>query len=268
MVEFRQVILPGDVGADVLAVKRTLRRMSVRGSGALNMSRTAGPAFVDAVKVVQRNHSLTSDGKYGRDTHKIVGPHMTKADGLLYGRAVIRKHDPPPPPPGGQAAAAAKRLLELQGQGKYHADNPGDIKDIEATAAGKAVRSQAGGFVHVDARVFEVLIHLIDLGHTIGTFAICSDHHNDGPHGHAGGKAVDISTIDGHSVASASSRASVLVIDKALRNAGNLTPRQLISGGCGNVRDAEISALCIPGSDSFFGHQTMQDHCNHIHIGY
>jgi putative peptidoglycan binding protein len=268
MVEFKQLILPGDVGADVLAVKRTLRRMGVKGSGALNLTRNAGPAFVATVKIVQRNHSLTGDGKYGRDTHAIVAPHFNRADALLYGRAAIRKHTVPPPPPGGEAAAAAKQLLELQGQGKYHADNPGDLKDIEATAAGQAVRSQHGGFVHVDPRVFQVLIHLIDLGHTIGTFAICSDHHDDGPNGHAGGKAVDISTIDGHSVASPSSRAQVLIIDKALQNAGALKPRQLISGGCGNVRDTEISALCIPGADSFYGHDVMQEHCNHIHIGY
>jgi hypothetical protein len=29
-----------------------------------------------------------------------------------------------------------------------------------------------------------------------------------------------------------------------------------------------ISALCIPAADSFFGKDTMQDHCNHIHVGF
>jgi hypothetical protein len=266
MVEFRQLILPGDEGADVLAVKRALRRMGVKGSGAMNMSRRAGPAFVAALKATQREHQVTIDGKYGKDTHAFVAPHFNAADQQLYRKAAIRKREATPAP-SGDAAAAAQLLLDMLGQGKYHADNHGDLADIQATAAGRAVHSQHGGMVHVDARVMQVLLHLIDLGHTIGTFAICSDHHDDGVHGHAGGRAVDISTIDGHAVASPSSRSSVLIVDKALRNAGSLTPRQLISGGCGNVRDAEIMALCIP-SAGFFGAGTISDHCNHIHVGY
>jgi len=267
MIAFKQVILPGDVGADVLAVKQAMRRMGVQGSGAMNMSRRAGPAFVKSMKLVQRHNSLTADGKYGQDTHKVIAPHFTKTDAELYRKATLRKRDAAPAQ-SGDAAEAAKRLLELAKSGKYHADNPSDMHDIEAAANGKAVHSQHGGMVHVDPRVFQIIVHLIEHGHSIGTFAICSDHHDDGPNGHAGGKAVDISTIDGHSVASPSSRASVLKIDRALAHAGALKPRQLISGGCGNVRDAEISALCIPGADSFFGKDTMQDHCNHIHVGY
>lgn len=267
MIAFKQEIFPGDVGADVLAVKQAMRRMGVQGSGALNMSRRAGPAFVKGVTLVQRHHSLTSNGRYTEATHMVIAPHFTKADAQLYGKATLRKHHASPAE-SGDAAEAAKRLLALAKQGKYHADNPGDMDDIEDTAAGRAVHSQHGGMVHIDARVLQVLVHLIELGHTIGTFAICSDHHDDGPNGHAGGKAVDISTVDGHSVASPSSRASVLKIDRALGKAGHLQPRQLISGGCGNVRDAEISALCIPAADSFFGKDTMQDHCNHIHVGY
>ena len=34
MIAFKQLILPGDVGADVLAVKQAMRRMGVKGSGA------------------------------------------------------------------------------------------------------------------------------------------------------------------------------------------------------------------------------------------
>jgi hypothetical protein len=268
MIAFKQLILPGDTGADVLAVKRTLRRMGIKGSGAQNMSRRAGNAFVETLKIAQRQHELTVDGKYGKDTHAVIAPLFDAADQLLYGRAAIRKHESPPAPTG-DAAAAAKRLLELRAEGKYHSDNPGDLPDIEATAAGRAVRSRSGKFVHVDERVFRVLIHLIEGGHTIGTFAICSDHHDDGPHGHAGGMAVDISSIDGHSVASSSSRAVVLALAKELHELGPpLKPRQLITGGCGNIRDMEISGFCIPAADSFFGASTMADHCNHMHVGY
>lgn len=264
MIPFKQLILPGDSGSDVEAVKNTLRRLGVKGSGSMNMSDRAGPAFVTALKIAQRRFDLQMDGTYGKDSHGAIAPHFDPADEALYQKAAVRKHVPPPAP-AGSAAASAQQLLALQAQGKYHADNPADI---QATAAGKAVHSQSGQLVHIDARVFEVLIHLIGLGHTIGTSAICSDHHDDGPNGHAGGKAVDISSIDGQSVASASSKAIVMKIDNALHQAGALKPRQLISGGCGNVRDSEISALSIPAADSFYGSDTMAAHCNHIHVGY
>jgi hypothetical protein len=113
----------------------------------------------------------------------------------------------------------------------------------------------------------QVLVHLIDLGHTIGTFAICSDHHDDGLRGHAGGLAVDISTIDGHPVNSSSARAVVIQVDKELRNAGALRPRQLISAGVGNKIDQTIKALTLPDPDHFDS-QTLQAHTNHIHVGY
>src|SRR5947209_20563031 len=91
-----------------------------------------------------------------------------------------------------------------------------------------------------------VLLHLIVNGHSIGTFAICSDHSNDGAHGHAGGFAVDISTIDGHSIASPSARAAVLQLDKELHNAGALVPRQLITGGVGKVIDVTNDRVTLP----------------------
>ena len=266
MIEFRQPILPGDVGSDVLAVKNTLRRLGIKGSGALNMGEHAGPAFVTALKVAQRRFEVEIDGKYGKNTHGVIAPHFDAADEALYRKAGIRKHEAPPAP-AGDAAGAAKQVLQLQTQGKFHCDNPADLADIKATAAGQAVHGPRG-LVHVDERVFQVLVHLVGLGHTIGTFAICSDHHDDGPNGHAGGKAVDISSIDGKSVASSSSRALVIAINRALHDAGPLKPRQLISGGCGNVRDSEISALSIPAADSFYGGDCMRAHCNHIHVGY
>ena len=78
--------------------------------------------------------------------------------------------------------------------GKYRADNPGDLVDIKATAEGAPVHSQHGGFVRIDERVMRVLVHLIEQGHTIGTSAICSDHHDDGPErprGRQGGRHLE-----------------------------------------------------------------------------
>ena len=265
MIAFRQLILRGDVGSDVLAVKHTLLRMGVDGSAAIVMNNTAGQAFVSALRNAQADAGLTVDGKYGRNTHGVIAPHFTPEDGVLYERAAIRH--PQPPPVTGDAAANAQKLLQFQAQGKYHADNPGDLSDIQATAAGRPVHSQSGAMVRIDPRVMQILVHLIDNGHTIGTFAICSDHHDDGPHGHAGGFAVDISTIDGHSVASPSARAAVIQLDKELHHAGGLTPRQLITGGVGNVIDQTIEGFTIP-DPGFYGPVTMQEHTNHVHVGY
>jgi hypothetical protein len=266
MVAFRQVIFPGDVGADVLAVKHALRRMGIKGSGAMNSTRRAGEAFVAALEVAQRRGSIKVDGKYGKDSHKFISPHFTAKDAELYKSAVIREQKQPPAPKG-DAAANAKRLVKFHAQGKYRADSAGDLEDIRATAEGKAVRSRSGKFVHIDPRVMRVLVHLIESGHTIGTSAICSDHHDDGEHGHAGGFAVDISSIDGQSLASGSARTVALKIDKALHDAGVLLPRQLITGGVGQVLDNEFELLTIPNA-SFFGLKTMRDHTNHIHVGY
>lgn len=267
MTAFRQLILPGDSGSDVLAVKHTLKRMKVPGSAEVKAGRVAGPPFVAALRAAQKGGGIGVDGKYGEESHRLISPHFSTEDARLYETAEIRSHQAGPAP-SAAAKNAAKRLLKLQAEGKYHADNPGDLGDIQATAEGRPVHSQAGGFVNIDERVMHVLLFLIEKGHTIGTFAICSDHHNDGPHGHAGGMAVDISTIDGHAVSQSSARPQVLKVDRELRRAGALTPRQLISGGVGNARDAEISALSIPAADTFYGSEVMADHCNHIHVGY
>ena len=191
MIAFRQLILPGDVGSDVLAVKHTLRRIDVVGSDDMTMTQKAGGAFVATLSHAQANAGLEIDGKYGRDTHGVIALHFTPDDEALYQSAAIRHPQPPCP---GDAAGNAQKLLQFQAQGRYHADNPGDLNDIQATAAGRPVHSQSGQMVRIDPRVMQMLVHLIDNGHTIGTFAICSDHHDDGPHGHAGGLAVDIST--------------------------------------------------------------------------
>jgi hypothetical protein len=265
MIDFKQLILPGDVGSDVLAVKHTLRSMAIKGNEAIVMNNIAGRAFVATLRNAQAQGGITVDGKYGRNTHALIAPHFTPDDEALYKRAAIRH--PVPELASGDAAANARQLLQFQAQGKYHADNPGDLSDIKATAEGHAVRSQSGQLVHIDARVMQILVHLIEKGHTIGTFAICTDHHDDGPHGHAGGRAVDISTIDGHSIASSSARAAVLQVDQQLHNAGALVPRQLITGGVGNRIDQTIEGFTLPNA-AFYGSETMKEHTNHIHIGY
>lgn len=267
MTPYRQPIRPGQTGTDVLAVKRALRKLRIAGSGGLVLSRNAGVSFVACIKTLQRQQHLAADGVYGPATHKIVAPLFDAYGTMLYRTAAIRQ--PPPPPIPATAVTAAKTLLAMHADGRYRADNPGDLADIQATAAGRAVWSQAGCWIHINPAPLRALIFLIeDKGFRLGTFAICSDHHNDGLHGHAGGLAVDISSIDGISVAATDGRAKTLAVATALHQAPtSYRPRQLICGGYANRPDPQIAALTIP-SAGFYGAATMRDHENHIHAGY
>jgi hypothetical protein len=267
LVAYRQPIRPGDQGTDVLAVKRALRKLGVPGSGGLVLSRSAGVSFVACIRTVQRQHHLAADGIYGAATHKLVAAAFDAYGAMLYRTAAIR-HPPPPPVPS-TAVAAAQKLLALRAQGAYRADNPGDLRDIEAAAEGKPVWSQGGYWVHVSPAPLRTLCWLIeDRGFKLGTYAICSDHSNDGPHGHAGGLAVDISSVDGVSIAAGDGRTGALKVAQALHSApASYRPRQLICGGYGNHYDPEISALTIP-SAAFYGQATMRDHYGHCHAGF
>lgn len=269
---YRQSIPPGVTGGDVLAVKRAYIRMHITGAGGLALTRTAGAAFVSVTRSVQLQHRLPADGVYGYATHQVVAPFFDLYGAFLYRTAAIRKPVPPPAPVG-NAQSFAKKLLAYSKTGEYHADNPADLPDIIATANGKPVWSQAGRWVHIDPHPLQLLCWLIEEEHhRVGTYAICSDHSNDGgTHGHAAGFAVDISSIDGVAVAAHTPQARGLTLEvaKLIHNApSGLVPSQLICGGYGNVRDAAISLLSIPAADSYYGSVTMAEHCNHIHAGY
>lgn len=272
MVKYRQPIKPGNRGRDVRAVKRTMLRMHVSGSGAMGKSDFSGEAFVNCITTVQKNHGLKQDHIYGKLTHNVIAPHFKAYDRLLYRTAKIR-NPPHPPATDLSAQAAARRLLELHNQGKYHTDNPGDLSDIQRTAEGKPVWSPLGYWVHIDRRALEILVWLIDDNNLrIGTFAICSDHHTiDGRHGHNGGHAVDIDSIDNEPVHvnSTTSRANTLKVMNLLRNhtPSELRPWQLICDGYGYHYDGAISSLMLP-SASFYNYSTRVAHRNHIHTGY
>lgn len=274
MTPFRQLIRHGQSGSDVLAVKRAMKKMGVAGSKKLVTGGSggsyAGDVFVKCVETVQHNHRIKSDGIYGKDTHAVIAPHFDLYGVSLYKAAKIRK-PPIPGPPHLTAQKAAQRLLELSQKGRYHADNPGDLVDIRATANGKAVWSGAiGRYVHVDARPLEILIWLIEShGYRIGTYAICSDHRAyDGPRGHNGGYAVDISSINGISIGSWSAKLLTLQVATFVHNApGELKPWQQICDGFGYQHNAEIAAQCIPYA-GFYNAGTLAGHRNHIHVGY
>lgn len=272
MTPFRQLIRQGQSGADVLAVKRTMVRMHVAGSGGMITSgkqrKYAGNSFTNCIKRVQRNHKIRQDGIYGKGTHEVIAPHFSKYEVWLYKRATMRQ--PPRPAAPQTAQAAAKRLVELANAGKFRDDRGTVLAQIKLAAAGKSVWSPLGKYVQLDDQMLKALVYLIDKkGHTIGCFAVCSDHHPDSERGHAGGHSVDISSIDGVSILSGSVEPKLVQVLKDLRNAkAPLKPWQLISGGYANHRDPDCSALSMPAADAYYGSATMLQHCNHIHLGY
>lgn len=268
MVKFRQLIRAGQHGGDVTATKDAMVRMHVDGSGGMGHTDFAGPAWVRCIKHVQRNHGQHEDGIYGPNTHKIIAPHFSLRDQYLYRTAKIRQHHPPPAT-NMSAQAAAKQLIKLHNEKKFHDDSGRIMPQIYATAEGKAVWSQMGRWVHIDKRIMEALVELIDKGFHVGCFAMCSDHPYDGPHGHAGGHAVDISSVNGVSVSSNFARSVTLNLAEHLHKSmpATLHPWQLICDGYGYQHYGPISACTIPGA-GFYGYSTMAAHRNHVHLGY
>ena len=271
MTPYRQLILPGDQGSDVKAVKRAMVKMAVKGAGTLIINNQAGSAFVQVLNTILRQHGLKADGKYGPGAHAIIAPHFDFYGVSLYKKAAIRDRTPPPPIIGRETARqAAQRLLSHATAGRYHADNPGDLADLKRTANGDPVWSQLGCWVYIDHRPLELVIWLIEeQKHKIGTYAICSDHSNDGPHGHAGGFAIDISSIDGHGIGGSGAHAITLAVAQAIRfhSPTILRPRQLICDGAEGVRYSDIAACCLP-YETYYDSSTLQGHRNHIHSGF
>lgn len=268
MVKFKQLIRPGQRGRDVRAVKRAMLAMGVPGSGGLGKTNKAGPKFVECLKHIQKTHGQHVDGVYGKNSHKIIAPHFDAYGRLLY-RTARRRNVHVPEATNMSAQAAAKQLVKYHSEGKFRDDSGRVMAQVQATAAGKAVWSQMGRYVFIDKRIMEALVELIDKGFHVGCFAMCSDHPYDGLHGHAGGHAVDISSVNGISVAAPGARQTTLGLAEHLHSKmpATLHPWQEICDGYGYQHDAAISACTIPGA-GFYGYTAMSQHRNHVHLGY
>jgi len=163
----------------------------------------------------------------------------------------------------------AGQLISFHRQGKYSDDNGRQMAQLQKIVLGQKWTSQCGTVVEPDPRIFEVLIWLINLGYSIGTYAWCEDHHcNAGLH--PKGRAVDISSINGHSIGSDSASGPlVIAVDKLLNY--NVPPglklTQLISGGFAGHSDFQCRSLTIPNT-GYYGEATMAQHLNHIHVGF
>lgn len=180
--------------------------------------------------------------------------------------------------PTGTEVELAKKLLEYKKSGKYNCDNPTDCEDLEFTVQGKSIKGGVGCVADkLDIRVLQMLVFLIDSGYQIGTYALCRSHsYNQGAHPQ--GRGIDISSINGKSLNSSSSREETLAVDQlifGLKN--NLAPRQIITAGVGATRRVDPEFVKYnrvgPGNEgqsavSAFGSGTMAGHSDHIHIGY
>lgn len=276
--KFRQPIHPGESGRDVKAVKLAYKRIGAQGAGTMTSSKRAGPAFMHTTRAFQRNHGLPVKDVYNEATHNHLAkltrdgkPAFSWWASKLYRTAKLRHHDKAPEATNMSAQAAAKQLVTYHNEGKFHDDSGRIMAQITATAQGKAVWSPAGRWVFIDKRLMEALVEIINKGLHIGCFAMCSDHPYDGPHGHAGGMAVDISSVNGVAVSqnSNAARVNTLKLARLLHYGmpGELKPWQQICDGFGYIHDAEISACTIPGA-AFYGYTTMSQHRNHVHLGY
>jgi hypothetical protein len=190
-----------------------------------------------------------------------------------------------PIPDNAPLAVAANSLLQYYKNG-WTDDNGRGYQQILDTSQGKTVHSPLGNNVYLDIRIIQVILWLIqDKGLEIGTFAWCADHASyDGPSGHQGGHAVDISSVNGRAIGvpgvvdnsqalfDVTYKCAKLLHDIDLTN--TLHPRQLITGGFGNHRDFNLTALTLPAGwadrtdGSGYNPTVMGEHCNHIHVGY
>lgn len=182
----------------------------------------------------------------------------------------------------GSPAELAKMLLEYKKSGKYSCDNATDCEDLEKTVRGDSLAGTGGCTAKaLDKRVLQMLLFAIEAGQfKVGTYALCGAHFDDGPTGHAGGFAVDISSVNGVGVVtdSRASRDNTLKMDQFLNKLPKeLKVRQLISWGYGNhpykpMGDLQIfdSKPCGGASacEAIYEPETELDHMNHIHAGY
>lgn len=173
-----------------------------------------------------------------------------------------------------QRIQVAQQLMKKYGVAWFD-DNGRGLAQIRKVARGQQLTNEAGQQVDLDVRTMQVVLALIDQGYQIGTFAWCEDHFVDGTRGHAGGRAVDISSINRIPINSPLAHDRTLAVARLINGAtGDLAPRQEICGGSGNVYQPDIAAYCIPNAATFdyvdsSGRNVLrQEHTNHIHVGY
>lgn len=98
--KFKRFIYPGDVGADVRAVKRALKKAG-NGRGIVITSKM-GDAAVKQLRTFQQRHGLHVDGVYGPNTHAKLTPFFDD-----YGQSLYNRYKPD------QALAKARAMVKF-----------------------------------------------------------------------------------------------------------------------------------------------------------
>jgi len=189
----------------------------------------------------------------------------------------------PIPNPQGSGQATAKTLVQYGKLGKLTSAR-GSVRshpDIDAMARDGFTHNINGDKIAVDARVLNVILWILQQGHTLNIGAMCRDHSmkttQGNLSGHPAGEAVDLSAYDGYYIDqdTAKGKSTTIKLGRLLRTAVDpLYPTQLISGGYGNHLDNDCQSLCIPYASYYWDHTSsnplhvLQEHTDHIHVGY
>ena len=179
----------------------------------------------------------------------------------------------------GANAQLAQKLLDYQNTGQYSCDNIGDCADLQKIVSGQSLAGSDGcQATTLDAHVLKLLLYIIGNGFKVGTYALCGDHSFDSPGGHSGGFAVDISTVNGASLAQDTPQAASegLMMDQFLNNLPpELHLSQQISYGYGEQYSQPMAALqqyggklCDTNCVSIYTLAVENQHKNHIHVGF
>jgi hypothetical protein len=162
--------------------------------------------------------------------------------------------------PTGTAQDLATQLMQYVNNGKIKCTTAG-CPDIANTA--KDISIKGGQGCTVDALtpgLLGMLLELAQLNHTFTLSALCSDHHNDGPAGHAGGRAADFNTIDGTFMGPSPTTpwtpAKIAAASKLDQDITSFMPE---STGFGQIQ-------CHPAFSFLAGFDTFNDDCHHQHV--
>jgi hypothetical protein len=275
----------GDAGSfgNYASISDSIQSVNKLISGSLYLGPPANETTISAVISTYAPSSENDTNAY----IKFVGGVMQKILGNLSGSPGASADSCPSgtasgsgPVEEGTNAELAKKILDYRSSGQYSCDNPGDCADLQKIVNGQSLSGSSGCQAQtLDTKVLQLMLYIIENGKfKLGTYALCGDHSNDGPNGHSGGKAVDISTINGAALNQDTAQAGAegLKMDQFLNNLpAGLALNQQISYGYGGHYSQPMAALqqyngqlCNSSCVSIYGSTTESEHTNHIHAGY
>jgi hypothetical protein len=161
--------------------------------------------------------------------------------------------------PNGSAKELASQLKQFLKNGQLKCASVG-CPDIIHTADSVSIRGGQGCTADaLQPALLGMLLKLLEMGHSFTLSALCSDHHNDGPAGHAGGRAADFNTIDGVFMGPNDTPWSAAKLQAGKKLDQDIASFMPKSTGFGQ-------AQCHPAFDFLSGFSVFNDSCHHQHI--